>query len=149
MELKTPAPLESQHQALHAEISQAARLKGRTGKAARLVTRLMERHFANEEAYALPPLGLPPALARGTIEPQMADAIALVAKLEESLPDLLAERRVICAALEELLAAAKSEGHAELIEFAEKLMQHEEIEQQASYPAAILVGKYLQSQFKT
>ena len=149
MELKTPGPLESQHQALHAEISLAARLEGRTGKAARLVTRLTERHFANEEAYALPPLGLLPALAQGTIEPQMADAIALAAKLEERLPDLLAEQRVIVAALEELMAAAESEGHAELIEFAEKLMQHEEIEQQVSYPAAILIGKYLQSHFKT
>jgi hypothetical protein len=65
------------------------------------------------------------------------------------LPDLLAERRVIVAALEQLMAAAETEGHTEMVEFAEKLMLHEEIEQQVSYPTAILIGKYLQYRLKT
>jgi hypothetical protein len=149
MELKTPIPLQSEHQALHAEIIQAAKLEGRTGKATRLVARLIERHFAKEEEFALPPLGLLPALAQGTIEPQMAAAITLATKLHDQLPDLLAEQRVIVAALEELMAAAEDEGHTELVEFAERLMLHEEIEQQVSYPTAILIGKYLQLRLKT
>jgi nitroreductase len=149
MELKTPTPLQSEHQALHAEIATAAKLGDRTGKASRLVARLIERHFAKEEEFALPPLGLLPALAEGMIEPQMAAAITLAAKLHDQLPDLLAEQRVIIAALEELMTAAESEGHAELVGFAEKLMLHEEIERQVSYPTAILIGKYLQLRLKT
>jgi hypothetical protein len=149
MELKTPTPLKSEHQALHAEIAKAAKFEGRTGKAARLSERLIERHFAKEEEFALPPLGLLPALAQGMIEPQMAAAITLAAKLHDQLPDLLAEQRVIAAALEELMAAAENEGHAELVEFAERLMLHEEIERQVSYPMAILIGKYLQLRLKT
>ncbi len=149
MELKTPTPLQSEHQALHAEIAKATKFGDRTGKATRLVARLIERHFAKEEAFVLPPLGLLPALAEGTIEPQMAAAITLAAKLHDQLPDLLAEQRVIVAALEELMAAAEMEGHAELVEFAENLMLHEEIEQQVSYPTAILIGKYLQLRLKT
>ncbi len=149
MELNTPTPLKSEHQALHAEINQALKLEGRTGKATRLVARLIERHFAKEEEFALPPLGLLPALAQGTIEPQMAAAITLAAKLHDQLPDLLAEQRVIVAALEELMATAENEGHAELVEFAEKLMLHEEIERQVAYPTTILIGKYLQLRLKT
>ena len=149
MELKTPTPLESEHQALYAEINQAVKLQGRTGNATRLIARLIERHFAKEEEFVLPPLGLLPALAEGTIEPQMAAAITMAAKLHDQMPDLLAEQRVIVAALEELMAAAENEGHAELVEFAEKLMLHEEIERELSYPAAILIGKYLQLRFKT
>jgi hypothetical protein len=149
MELKTPIPLRSEHQALSAEIAKAARLERRTGVAAQLCFRLIEQHFAKEEAFALPLLGLLPALAQGTIEPQMAAAITLAAKLRDQLPDLLAERRVIAAAVEELMAAAEDEGHAELVEFAEKLLLHEEIEQQVSYPTAILIGKYLQLRLKT
>lgn len=149
MELKTPTPLQSEHQALYAEINKAAKLEGRTGKATRLVARLIERHFAKEEEFALPPLGLLPALAQGTIEPQMVAAITMAAKLHDQMPDLLAEQRVIVAALEELMAAAEFEGHAELVGFAEKLMLHEEIEQQVSYPTAILIGKYLQLRLKT
>ena len=149
MELKTPTPLKSEHQALYAEINKAAKLEGRTGKATRLVARLIERHFAKEEEFVLPPLGLLPDLAQGTIETQMAAAITMAAKLHDQLPDLLAEQRVIVAALEELMAAAASEGHAELVLNAEKLMLPEEIEEHLSYPTAILIGKYLQLRLKT
>lgn len=149
MELKTPTPLQSEHQALRAGLANAVKLEGRTGKAARLSARLIERHFAKEEEFVLPPLGLLPALAQGTIEVQMAAAITLAAKLHDQLPDLLAEQRVIVAAVEELMAAAEDEGHPELVEFAERMMLHEEIERQMSYPAAILIGKYLQLRLKT
>ncbi|MEK7361359.1 MAG: hypothetical protein AAB133_04690 [Pseudomonadota bacterium] len=149
MELRTPTPLQSEHQALYAEINQALKLEGRTGKATQLVARLIERHFAKEEEFVLPPLGLLPALTQGTIEQGMAAAITMAAKLHDELPDLLAEQRVIVAALEELMAAAESEGHGDLVGFAEKLMLHEEIERQVSYPTAILIGKYLQLRFKS
>ena len=108
------------------------------------MARLAEHHFANEEAFALPPLGLLPALAQGAVEQGMAAAITMAAKLEAELPNLLAEQRAIVAALEELMAAAEGEGHAELVGFAEKLMLHEEIQREMSYPTAILIGKYLQ-----
>jgi hypothetical protein len=149
MELRTPTPLKSEHEALHAELMQAVKLQARTGKAARLVARLIERHFAKEEEFALPPLGLLPAMAQGAIEPAMAAAITMAARLHDELPDLLAEQRAVIAALEELMAAAESEGHAELVGFAEKLMLHEEIERQVSYPTAILIGKYLQLRLRT
>lgn len=149
MELKTPTPLKSKHQALYAEINQAVKLEGRTGKATRLVARLIERHFAKEEEFALPPLALLPTLAQGTIEQEMAAAITMAARLHDELPDLLAEQRVIVAALEELMSAAESEGHAELVGFAERLMLHEEMEEQVSYPTAILIGKYLQLRLKS
>jgi len=149
MELKTPNPLQSQHQALQAEINQAVRLEGRTGEATRLVARLIGRHFAKEEEFALPPLGLLPALAQGTIEPDMAAAITMAARLHDELPNLLAEQRTIVAALEELMAVAEAEGHAELVGLAEQLMLNEEIKQQVSYPTAILIAKYLQLRLKT
>ena len=149
MELKTPIPLKSEHEELYAEINIAAKLEGNTGKAARLVARLLERHFALEDEFAFPPLGLLPALAQGTVEPEMAVAVAMATKLHDELPNLLAVQRVIVAALEELMAAAESEGHEDLVGFAEKLMLHEEIEREISYPTTILIGKYLQLRLKT
>ena len=79
----------------------------------------------------------------------MAAAITMAAKLHDQMPDLLAEQRAIFAAVEQLMAAAEIEGHAELVEFAERMLVHEEIERQLSYPAALLIGKYLQLRFKT
>lgn len=147
-ELKTPAPLKSVHEALRAEIGAATKLAGRTGNAARLVARLIERHFAREEEFALPFLGLLPALAQGAIESPIPDAAVLAARLQNELADLLAEQRVIAAALEELMAVAENEGHADLVGFAERLMLHEEIERQVAYPAAVLISKCLQSRLK-
>ncbi len=148
MELKTPNPLQSENQELLSDIKQASRLEGRTGKATQLVARLLERHFAKEEEFALPPLGLLTALAQGTIEQEMAAAIIMAARLHDELPDLLAEQHVIVVALEELMAAAESEGHAELVGLAEQLMLNAEIKRQVSYPTAILIGKYLQLRLK-
>lgn len=148
MELKTPTPLQSEHQALYADIHAAAKLEGRTGKAARLVARLLERHFALEDEFVFPPLGLLPALAQGTVEPEMAAAVVMATKLHEEMPNLLAVQRVIAAALEELMTAAEEEGHPELVGVAEQLMLHEEIEREVSYPTAILIGKYLQLRLK-
>src|SRR3972149_7469298 len=107
MELKTPTPLQSEHQALYAEIHAAAKFEDRTGKAARLVARLLERHFAREDEFVSPPLGLLPALAQGTIEPEMAAAVVMAAKLHDEMPNLLAGGRTLVAALAGLMAGAE------------------------------------------
>jgi hypothetical protein len=148
MELRTPTALKTEHEALSAEIRAAGKLEDRTGKAARLVERLLERHFALEDEFVFPPLGLLPALAQGTVEPEMAAAITMASKLHDEMPNLLAVQRTIVAALEELMVAAEEEGHADLVGFAENLMLHEEMERDIAYPAAILIGKYLQLRLK-
>jgi hypothetical protein len=148
MESNMPSPMQSEHQALYARISAAAEFPGRTGKSARLVARLIERHFAREDEFVVPALALLPALALDTAEAQMSDAIALAARVHDEMPSLLAAQRVIVSALEELIAAAESEGHEELVEFAEKMVLHEEVEQRLSYPTAVLIGKYLELRHK-
>ncbi|MBE0615328.1 MAG: hypothetical protein IH604_16795 [Burkholderiales bacterium] len=148
MHLETPTPLQSEHQALYAEIHTAAKRTGRSGKAARLVERLMEQHFAREEEFVFPPLGLLPELAQGKVAQEMAAAVVMAARVQDELPNLLAVQRVIAAALEELMAHAEEDGHAELVAFGEKLLLHEEIEREVSYPTAMLIGKYLQLRLK-
>ena len=148
MELKTPIYLKSEHDGFLAEIRAAGRLEGGTGKAARLVERLLERHFALEDEFVFPPLGLLPELAQGTVEPDMAAAVVMASKLHDEMANLLAVQRTIIAALEELVAVAEAEGHAELVGFAENLMLHEEMERDVAYPTAILIGKYLQLRLK-
>ena len=148
MKPKAPPVLLLAHQALRDDINAAAKLGGRTGKTAQRVARLIQPHYAKEEEFALAPLALLPDLAQGTIAPPMAAAITLAAQLHDAMPDLLAERHMIIAALEELMAAAEAEGHAELVGRAKRLMLHEEHEEQVSYPTAILIGKYLQLRLK-
>jgi hypothetical protein len=65
MNLKTPQSLKVEHEELHGELAKAINAGGSTGEAARVVAKALHPHFMKEEEYALPPLGLLPALALG------------------------------------------------------------------------------------
>lgn len=145
MKIETPSSLKAEHDALHAALAAATREPGRTGEAARAVARVLHPHFVKEEEYALPPLGLLRDLSEGRFEPGMADVIAMTDSLEAELPRMLAEHRDIAAALDRLMDAAKAEGKPDVVRFAKDLMQHARTEEEVSYPAALLVGRYLKA----
>ncbi|MBP0465184.1 hemerythrin domain-containing protein [Roseomonas sp. PWR1] len=145
MDLLIPTPLKAEHDELHRALLRATTAGGRTGEAAREVARLLHPHFVKEEAFALPPLGLLAQLARGeTPAPAVAEAaIGMAGRLRAELPEMLAEHGRIVGALEALVAAADTEGHAEVAAFAEALKQHARTEEEVLYPAAILLGDRL------
>ncbi len=116
---------------------------GKTGKRAETVERVMRPHFLNEEAYALPPLGLLPDLARGNLHPDMKGVFSLTDHLKADLPHMIEEHLEIVAALDDLIHDAREEGVQEAIRFAEQLQAHARQEEEVGYPAAILVGEYL------
>ncbi len=138
-----PRALETEHHELHAELAKAMQAGGQTGTAAEGVAKVLHPHFVKEEQFALPPLGLLPALAAGTVTPDMGKVTAMTDKLKADLPEMLAEHRAIVGALQALIAAAKAERKPEYIRFAEELQLHAETEEQVLYPAAILVGEYV------
>lgn len=144
MSFNTPQPLKVEHDHLHKDLSQAIAKGGRTGEAARLVAQRLHEHFHSEEEYALPPLGLLSTLLRGAVPPEdAAKAIGMADRLEAGLPQMLAEHQEIVAALRDLTAAAKVEGHDDTTAFAEALVLHAQTEEEMLYPATILLGRYL------
>jgi len=143
MKLEIPKPLVEEHAALHDELKRATGLPGATGESARAVAKLMHPHFEKEEAYALPPLGLLAALARGEESPGMREVLPLTERLEADLPAMLAEHRAIVAALDRLAEAARAERHDEVVEFVRELKLHAQAEEAVAYPAALLVGEYV------
>lgn len=145
MTYSTPEALKAEHKELHAGLEKATRAGGRTGQAAQAVARVMHAHFEKEEEYALPPLGLLPDLAKGKIQPGMSAVLKMTDKLEAELPAMLSEHKEIVAALKTLIDAAKSESKPEYVDFAEKLMAHARIEEEVSYPTALLIGRYLKA----
>lgn len=143
MEFAIPEPLELEHAALHAALVDATKAAGRVGDAAKAVAQRLHPHFAREEAFALPPLGLLASLAAGAAEPDMARVLALTDKLEAELLEMLAEHKAIVEALGELVAAAEEEKKPAHARFAEALILHARTEEEVLYPAARLVGRYL------
>ncbi len=141
MRFEIPLPLRQEHEALHERLRLATQAAGELGEAARTVARLMHPHFVKEDSIALPPLGLLVALARGDATPEMAQVLVLTDQLEAGLPEMLAEHRAIVAALRKLRDVAQRAGSAEIVEFAQALVQHARTEEEVMYPAALLVGQ--------
>jgi hypothetical protein len=146
MKFEIPRPMKVEHDELHEALVHATKAGGETGAAAKAVAKVLHAHFVKEEEYALPPLGLLPALAGGKFEPGMAEVLAMTDKLASELPQMLAEHKQIVAALEKLLAAAKAENKPDIADFAEKLKLHAQAEEQVAYPTTLLIGRYVKAQ---
>jgi hemerythrin HHE cation binding domain-containing protein len=145
MPLAIPPVLKLDHEELHDAVMRASRETGRIGEAAKRVMRLMTPHMQKEEEFAHPPLALLEEVARGHRpgERDLAEALAMTRRLRGSLLDMLAEHRMIFAAVEELVAAAKAESRVELAELAVRLVHHARFEERVLYPAAVILGSYL------
>lgn len=140
---KAPKSLRQEHEEMLQFVNRLAREGGATVDAARRLARLLETHFHKEETFAAPPLGLLARLARGSVEPGMADALPHCDWLRGNIATMLAEHRMIAGALEEVLQSAVPAQQSELVTFAETLLNHARLEEEVLYPAAIVAGEYL------
>ena len=141
MEFTPPRSLETEHEALHAELVPLTKLPGKVGEAARLVATRLHEHFELEERYAVPPLALLAPIAQGGVTPAMRAILEKTDHLRSELPRMLAEHRAIVEALDQLTKAGHEEAMPEAVRFAEKLKLHAATEEEVLYPAAILVGE--------
>lgn len=147
-QFQIPRPLKTEHDELHAELARATKETGEIGIAAREVARILHPHFVAEEEFALPPLGLLPALARGTITPDMKVAINMTQRLKSELPRMLDEHKAIVVALRKLVDESHKVQRLDIALFAEKLILHAQTEEEVLYPAAVLIGEYLEAKLK-
>jgi hypothetical protein len=146
MSVAIPASLKAEHDELHHELAAATKAPGSVGEAARAVAKLLHPHFVDEEAFALPPLGLLAELAQGERIADGASVTAMTDRLKAELPRMLAEHRTITAALHDLEGAARAAGDEARVRLAGKIIAHAQAEEEVMYPAAILVGEYLKRQ---
>jgi hypothetical protein len=95
MDLIVRPSLRMEHAELHRELATPTELPGPVGEAARAAAKVLHPHFVDEEAFALPPLGLLPLLAKGARISEAAVAIAMATRLKSELPRMLAEHQAI------------------------------------------------------
>lgn len=143
MNFRIPESLKLEHEELHADLVRATKAGGKTGEAAKNVAAVLHDHFVKEEEFALPPIGLLAALARGELDKEMQGVLIMTDRLKAELPEMLREHQSVVAALDRLTAAAQEENLPEHARFAERLKMHAQTEEEVLYPAASLVGEYL------
>jgi len=143
MEFTIPRSMKQEHDELHEELKRITGGKSKVAAAARKVADPLHAHFEKEEAFALPPLGLLPQLARGEVTAKMADVLKMTDRLRAELPEMLEEHKAIVAALRALVEAGKKARKPSVVEFATKLMRHAQTEEEVAYPTSILIGEYV------
>jgi hypothetical protein len=143
MKFIIPRSMQAEHEELHADLEKAIASGGETGTAAKVVADVLHAHFESEEKYALPPLGLLPALANGNLSPEMIQVLEMTDTLKAELPRMLEEHKGIVDTLQKLIETASQEKKTEHIRFAKKLILHAQNEEEVAYPTAILVGEYV------
>jgi len=146
MNLEIPQAMKTEHDELHAELSRLTRAGGRTGEAAKAVAKVLHAHFVKENEYALPPLSLLVPLSQGRFEPRMAEVLKLTDKLAADMPVMLSEHQDVVAALSELTDAATAENKPEGTAFATMLTAHAQMEEEVTYPTALLIGLYVRNE---
>ena len=149
MKFEIPRPMKIEHEELHGMLRKATKEPGEIGEAAIAVAKLMHPHFIKEEEYALPPLGLLRSLSEGKVTPEMAEVLTLTDKLKAELPQMLAEHKLIVAALEKLSAAAEKAGKVEYVDFSKALMLHAQTEEEVAYPTSIIVGEFVREKLRS
>lgn len=143
MATKTPESLEFEHRELREQLQKAMDAPGQTGEAAREVMKVLAPHILLEREFAMPPLSRLAQIARDEITPDMAPFIDKTDAFKAELPRMLDEHKLIVGALRALMQAAAAEKQPGAAQFAQKMIQHAQMEEEILYPAAILVGEYL------
>lgn len=143
MQFAVPQPLKAEHDELHAELALLMKSPDRVGVAACDVAVVLHPHFVKEEKFALPPLGLLPAVASGNVTAEMAAVTAMTDNLKTELPQMLQEHARIAAAVRTLLDAAQQAGDTAALRFGEKLLTHAHTEELVLYPAAVILGDWV------
>lgn len=151
-EFEIPQPLKAGHHELYSRLEKASGVAGETGEAAQAALDALKGHFEKEETYALPQLGvletlagMPGAEGRELSAEEKQELIARTDRFRSELPQMLEEHRKIAAALESLQATARAAGNDEIARLAGEIMTHADTEEQVLYPAALLIGEYLEA----
>ena len=145
MDFHIPNVMRIEHDELHADLVRLTKAGGRTGDAAKAVAKVLHPHFVKENEYALPPLGLLVPLAQGRFDPGMADVLLLTDRLASDMPNMLAEHEQIVDAVKVLEQAAAGENNPDGLAFAHMLATHAKMEEEVTYPTALLIGQYVRS----
>lgn len=141
--LQTPQSLAAEHRELHEVLARASKESGGLGHAAVVLEKALAPHFKREEEIATPPLGLLPKLAREEATSDMRADLPMTDALERELPQMLKEHETIRQAVTKFRAAAVEAGRDEYVRFSDGLAAHARQEEEILYPAAILVGRYV------
>ncbi len=115
------------------------------GPAAKEALALLEKHYAREREFILPPLTLLPLLADGKVTPDMAWALPMTDRVKAEREQIFNEHAEITEALNALLAAAVEANDNDAKEFAESAAGDSLTDLEILEPTILMIGDALRA----
>jgi hypothetical protein len=133
------------HERVLASLQRIAERTSPTGSAARQVIVVLNRYISFENEAILPQLTLLPALASGTVRPDMTWAISGTERLREEQGAVQGMHRDIIATVLDLRAAAIEEDDAATVQLTEDLASADLAEVEVTEPTAVMIGELVRN----
>jgi hypothetical protein len=147
--LQVPQSIRLQHQQIIDRLASLAKSNGPAAAPAQKALIFLKEHYAREEAFVLPPLGLLPRIVRGDVARDMEPAIAMADRAKAAAADLHKDHIQITTLMNELIEAGKSTRNEELVRFATRVANQSLNDMEVAHPTSIVIGEYLRLRLKS
>lgn len=141
--LQVPQSIRHQHEQIISRLTAFAKEKGRVGAAASKALVFLKDHYAKEQAFVLPPLGLLSRIAKGEVSKDMEPAIAMADRVRAALADFQKDHAQITSLMNELIEAGESSRNEELVRLATWIASQSLNDMEVVQPTVIIIGNYV------
>lgn len=141
--LQVPQSIRHQHEVIISRLAVYAKEKGPVGAAAAKAVAFLKDHYAKEEAFVLPPLGLLSRIAKGEISADMEPAIAMADRTRAALSDYQRDHVQITSLMSELAEAGTNARNDELVRLATRVANQSLNDMEVVQPMVIIIGNYV------
>ena len=144
-----PQSIRLQHDQIVSRLSSYSKHENPVGATASKASAAVNAHYAKEEAFVLPPLGLLPRIANGDISMDMEPAIAMASRTRAAMPELQDEHIRITSLMNELIEAGTKTHDDELVRLATRVAAQSLNHIEVLMPTTIMIGDYLRQRLST
>jgi len=143
--LMVPQSIRLEHAAIIERLTKEAAKSGVSAAIAQKALVLIKTHFAKEEEFVFPPLGLLDQIAAGESPADAVKraAIDMVERTKASKQSLQEDHIQITSMMNDLIQAATRANEADLVVFAGNVAAHNLGEIEVLQPATVMIGDYL------
>jgi hypothetical protein len=145
--LVVPQSIRFEHAAIIERLTKEAAKSGVSAAIAQKALVLIKAHFAKEEEFVFPPLGLLDQITAGELPNDSVRKAAtdMFERARASKDSLHEDHIQITSIMNELIQAATRANEADLVEFASNVAAHNLGEIEVLQPATLMIGDYLRS----
>jgi hypothetical protein len=143
--LGTPRSVQLQHEQIVGRLESVAKRGGPAGVAAAKAAAFLKAHYAKEEEFVLPPLGLLSTILKNPNPADLSRALAMAERTKAALNELLDDHVQITALMNDLVEAGNRERDEELVRLAGRVAAQSLNDIEVAQPTAILIGEYIRA----